>query len=53
MILKSSHILNSHQRKLLTIGVIAVGIIVIVGAIALAMSQWWCEPCKVIKLIGG
>ena len=45
--------INPKQRNLIVLLIIIGGIILIVGAIALAMSQYWCEPCQVIKIIGG
>ena len=45
--------LSQNQRNIL-IGVgIIVGLIILVGIAALVMRQYWCEPCKVIKIIGG
>jgi hypothetical protein len=36
------------------IGLIVLGVlIVLVCVLAVFMSQYWCEPCKVIKFIGG
>ena len=44
------------KRKLpeWAIGLIIIGVLIIgVSILAFVMSQYWCEPCKVIKLIGG
>lgn len=44
------------KRKLpdWAIGLIILAILIVgVSVLAFAMSQYWCEPCKVIKVIGG
>ena len=54
--MKSNPSQLTKKRKLpeWAIGLIIIGVLIIgVSILAFAMSQYWCEPCKVIKTVGG
>jgi hypothetical protein len=51
--LKLNPIQSLSQRKVIIGIVLVLGLVIIIGSIAFAMNQFWCEPCKIIKMIGG
>ena len=48
--------LSQKQRNMLANGLVALVVIVVIGLVAMIgfiFMEYWCEPCKAIKLLGG